>query len=82
MLYRPDDFEPVTERWDEAGVRAAIARIVAELDDAHLRQPLWPPPSDSPVAAGRARAVALCGRARPRLGTGRAAAARPRRDSA
>jgi hypothetical protein len=52
MLYRPDDFEPVTEHWDEAGVRAAIARIVADVDEAHLRQPLWPPPSDSPVAAG------------------------------
>ena len=53
MLYRPDDFEPVTEDWDEAGVRAAIARIVADADEAYRRQPLWPPPADSPVAPGK-----------------------------
>ena len=53
MLYRPDDFEPVTEDWDEGRVRAAIARIVADADEAYRRQPLWPPPADSPVAPGR-----------------------------
>ena len=53
MLYRPDDFEPVTEDWDDAGVRSAIARIVADADEAYRRQPLWPPPADSPVAPGK-----------------------------
>ena len=53
MLYRPEDFEPVTEEWDEGGVRAAVARIVADVDEAYRRQPLWPPPADSPVASGR-----------------------------
>ena len=53
MLHRPDDFEPVDEHWDDAGVRAAIARIVADVDEAYRRQPLWPPPSDSPVAPGQ-----------------------------
>jgi lantibiotic modifying enzyme len=53
MLHRPEDFEPVTEDWDEAGVRSAIARIVAHADAAHRRQPLWPPPDDSPVAPGK-----------------------------
>ena len=53
MLYRPDDFEPVTERWDEDRVRAAIARIVADVDEAYRKQPLWPPPADTPVAPGR-----------------------------
>lgn len=53
MLYRPEDFEPVTqEPWDEARVRQAIGRIVADADEAYRRQPLWPPPSDSPVASG------------------------------
>jgi len=54
MLYRPEDFEPVTdERWEEGRVRAAIARIVADVDEAYARQPLWPAPPDSPVAPGR-----------------------------
>jgi lantibiotic modifying enzyme len=54
MLYRPDDFEPVTdEHWEEGLVRAAIARIVADVDEVHRRQPLWPPPPDTPVAPGR-----------------------------
>ena len=52
-LYRPDDFEPVTAEWDEGGVRGAIARIVTEVGEAYRRQPLWPPPSDSPVASGK-----------------------------
>ena len=54
MLYRPEDFEPVTdEDWDESRVRAAIARIVADADAAYGRQRLWPAPPDSPVAPGR-----------------------------
>ena len=54
MLFRPEDFEPVTdERWEESRVRAAIARIVADVDDAYGRQRLWPAPPDTPVAPGR-----------------------------
>lgn len=54
MLYRPGDFEPVTdEAWDESRVRAATRRIVADADEAYRQQPLWPPPPDSPVASGR-----------------------------
>jgi lantibiotic modifying enzyme len=53
MLYRQEAFEPVTEEhWNEARVREAIARIVADVDAAYRRQPLWPPPPDSPVASG------------------------------
>jgi lantibiotic modifying enzyme len=53
MLYRPDDFDPVTEEaWDESRVRAGIARIVADAEEAYRRQPLWPAPDDSPVASG------------------------------
>jgi Lanthionine synthetase C-like protein len=54
VLYRPEDFERLTEEpWDEGRVRKAIGRIVADADEAHRRQPLWPPPSDSPVASGQ-----------------------------
>ena len=53
MLYRPEDFEPVTEEWNEGRVRAAITRIVADTDEAHRRQPLWPAPADTPVEPGR-----------------------------
>lgn len=54
MLYRPEDFEPVTEEvWDETQMRQAIGRIVSDADEAYRRQPLWPPPPDSPVASGR-----------------------------
>ena len=54
MLFRPEDFEPVTdERWEESRVRAAIARIVADVDEAYGRQRLWPAPPDTPVAPGR-----------------------------
>lgn len=54
MLYRPEDFEPVTaEPWSEERVREEIGRIVADGDEAYHRQPLWPPPPDSPVASGR-----------------------------
>jgi len=54
MLFRPEDFEPVTdEQWDEGRVRAAIARIVTDADETYGRQPLWPAPPDSPVAPGR-----------------------------
>ena len=41
MLFRPEDFEPVTdERWEESRVRAAIARIVADVDEAYGAVPL------------------------------------------
>ncbi len=43
MLYRPDDFHPLTETlWDAEGVRAEIREIVADTDSA-LRGPklLW-----------------------------------------
>lgn len=51
MLYRPEDFEPVTEEpWSEG--REAIRRLVADVDDPYRRRPLWPPPPDSPVASG------------------------------
>ena len=54
MLFRPEDFEPVAdEHWEESRVRAAIARIVADVDEAYRRQPLWPPPPDAPVGPGR-----------------------------
>lgn len=54
MLFRPEDFDPLIEApWDETRVRAAIARIVQEADSAYGRQPLWPPPPDTPVAPGR-----------------------------
>ena len=43
MLYRPEDFEPVTAEWDEGGVRAAVLRIVADVEEAYRRRPLWPP---------------------------------------
>jgi hypothetical protein len=53
VLYRPEDFEPVTEEpWDEGRVREAIGRIVADVDAAYRRRPLWPPPLNSPVAPG------------------------------
>jgi hypothetical protein len=44
LLYRPEDFEPLTdEPWDEARIRAGIEEIVADADAA-LRGPklLWP----------------------------------------
>ena len=43
MLYRPEDFEPLSdEPWDEARIRAGIREIVADTDAA-LRGPklLW-----------------------------------------
>jgi lantibiotic modifying enzyme len=43
VLYRPEDFEPLTEEeWDDAGAREAIREIVAETD-ASFRGPklLW-----------------------------------------
>jgi hypothetical protein len=43
VLFRPEAFEPLTERaWDEARVRDAIAAIVADADGAFDRQGLWP----------------------------------------
>jgi lantibiotic modifying enzyme len=54
MLYRPEDFEPVAEaEWDVRRVRAAIGAIVRDADEAYRRQPLWPPPPNSPVASGQ-----------------------------
>jgi hypothetical protein len=43
MLYRPEAFEPLTETaWDEQRVRAAIRRIVADVDGAFDADALWP----------------------------------------
>ena len=57
MLFRPEDFEPVTdERWDESRVRAAIARIVADVDEAYRRHPsgrLRPTLRSRPAAPSR-----------------------------
>ncbi len=54
MLFRAEHFEPLTETpWDDTRVRAAIDRIVADVDSAYERQPLWPPPPDTPAAPGR-----------------------------
>ena len=73
MLYRPEDFEPVTAKaWDEGGVRAAVLRIVADVEEGV--------PAPAAVAAatrlaggiGASRAVPLCRRAGHCLGAGRA----------
>jgi lanthionine synthetase-like protein len=43
VLYRPEDFEPLTdEPWDETRVRAAIRAIVADVDAAFGGDELWP----------------------------------------
>ena len=43
MLYRPEDFEPLTEEpWDEARVRAAIRAIAADAEAAYGGDALWP----------------------------------------
>ena len=43
MLYRPEDFEPLTdEPWDAQRVRAAIREIVADTDAAYGGDELWP----------------------------------------
>jgi Lanthionine synthetase C-like protein len=43
MLYRPEAFDPLTERsWDEDWVRAEIARIVADAEEAFDPVELWP----------------------------------------
>ena len=43
MLYRPEDFEPLTdEPWDERRVRDAIRAIVADTDAAYGGDELWP----------------------------------------
>jgi len=43
VLYRPEAFEPLTDTpWDEASVRGAIRRIVADVDAAHDADALWP----------------------------------------
>ena len=43
MLYRPENFEPLTdEPWDDRRVRAAIREIVADTDAAYGGDELWP----------------------------------------
>ncbi len=43
MLYRPDDFGPLTdEAWDEARILAAIRAIVADADEHFDADGLWP----------------------------------------
>ena len=43
MLYRPEAFEPLTDGpWNEGRARDAIARIVADVDDAFDPEGLWP----------------------------------------
>jgi hypothetical protein len=43
LLYRPESFEPLTdEGWDEGRVRAAIAAVVADTDEAYDPDALWP----------------------------------------
>ncbi|MFL6066507.1 MAG: lanthionine synthetase C family protein [Gaiellaceae bacterium] len=43
VLYRPEAFEPLTERpWDDALVRGGIRRIVADVDAAYDADALWP----------------------------------------
>ena len=43
MLYRPEAFDPLTDRpWDEDWVRGEIARIVADADASYDADGLWP----------------------------------------
>ena len=43
MLYSPEAHEALTERaWDEARIRDAIGRIVADTDEAYTPRDLWP----------------------------------------
>jgi lantibiotic modifying enzyme len=43
MLFRPEAFEPLTdEPWNDGRIREAIARIVADVDDAFNPERLWP----------------------------------------
>jgi hypothetical protein len=43
VLYRPEAFEPLTEReWDPGWVRDSIADIVRDADDAFADDALWP----------------------------------------
>src|SRR5918996_2620277 len=47
MLFRPEAFEPLTERpWDEGDVRRAIHAIVADVDAAFDAGRLWPADDD------------------------------------
>jgi hypothetical protein len=47
MLFRPEAFEPLTERpWDEGDVRRAIRAIVADVDAAFDAGGLWPADDD------------------------------------
>jgi Lanthionine synthetase C-like protein len=55
VLYRPDAFEPLTdEPWDENLIRAAIARIVADAEEAFDPDGLWPA-VESDAGGGGAR---------------------------
>ncbi len=43
MLYRPEAFDPLTERaWDDAWVRGEIARVVGDAGGAYEPLTLWP----------------------------------------
>lgn len=43
MLYRPEAFEPLTDKpWDEERVRARIREIVADADGAYTPEAFWP----------------------------------------
>jgi Lanthionine synthetase C-like protein len=43
VLYRPEDFEPLTDdAWDDERVRNAIREIVADADAAYAGDALWP----------------------------------------
>ena len=43
VLYRPEAFDPLTERaWDEDWVRRELGRIVADADAAYDPVALWP----------------------------------------
>ncbi len=47
MLFRPEAFEPLTERpWNDGDVRSAIRAIVADVDAAFDADALWPADDD------------------------------------
>jgi hypothetical protein len=53
MLYRPEDFEPLSEEsWDEARIRAGIREIVDDTDGA-LRGPKSSGAPTTGIAGGR-----------------------------
>jgi hypothetical protein len=54
VLYRPEEFDAlIDESWEDGRVRAAIGRIVADVDRGYRRRPLWPALPDAPVRPGR-----------------------------